>query len=324
MLSRRKFLRNTAIAGAALAAGSLVRPRRALAFSQSPILNKFEFPLPGLGPTGIPLATKHTATVERTVVDFYALEAKEFAQQIAGLPKATTFRGYGDLNGQHRYLGGVIVATRGTPVLISVTNRLPDRAIVPTDPTLDAGPGRTVGDLPLNRIAVHLHGGFTPWISDGTPFQWFTPRGRTGPSFANVPGTHPPPGTATYFYPMDQSARFVWYHDHAIGITRTNAYTGIASAVVLTDEFEQFLLASGLLPELVGIPLIIQDKTFFDAARDPNYPITGAVSGGSLWYPWEYEANSLPNGKGQVGPAPHEPRRHVLELRKLHLQLAFV
>jgi spore coat protein A len=303
------------------AIGPVERRGRALAFSQSPILEKFRFALPGLGPTGIPLATKHTATIGGTVVDFYALEVTEFAQQIAGLPKPTTLRGYGDLNGQHRYLGGVVVATRRTPVLFSVTNRLPDTAIVPTDPTLDAGPGLTVGDLPLNRIAVHLHGGFTPWISDGTPFQWFTPHGRTGPSFANVPGTHPPSGTATYFYPMDQSARFVWYHDHAIGVTRINAYTGIASGVVLTDDFEQLLLSSGLLPDLVGIPLIIQDKTFFDAANDPNYPIAHAVSGGSLWYPWEYEANSLPNGKGRwdYGPDVTPPAAVIAPLPRINI-----
>ncbi len=83
-----------------------------------------------------------------------------------------------------------------------------------------------MGDLPLNRIATHLHGGLTPWFSDGTPFQWFDPSGMTGASFMNVPGTNPPAGTATYYYPMDQSARLVWYHDHAIGITRTNAYAG--------------------------------------------------------------------------------------------------
>ena len=42
---------------------------------------------------------------------------------------------------------------------------------------------------------------------------------------------------------MDQSARLVWYHDHAIGITRTNAYSGIASALVITDAFESFLVS---------------------------------------------------------------------------------
>ena len=78
----------------------------------------------------------------------------------------------------------------------------------------------------------------------------------------NVPGTNPPKDTATYYYPMDQSARFVWYHDHAAGITRTNAYAGIASALILTDDFEIRLVNQGLLPDLIGIPLIIQDKSF--------------------------------------------------------------
>ena len=70
------------------------------------------------------------------------------------------------------------------------------------------------------------------------------------------------PGTGTYYYPNDQSARLVWYHDHAIGITRLNAYAGIASAYIITDDFEAGLVSSGLLPDLVGIPLIIQDKGF--------------------------------------------------------------
>ena len=90
----------------------------------------------------------------------------------------------------------------------------------------------------------------------------------------NVPGTNPPEGTATYYYPMDQSARLVWYHDHAIGITRTNAYAGIASALVIIDDFEIDLVNSGLLPDLVGIPLVIQDKTFVAAnilTQDPTW-----------------------------------------------------
>ena len=30
-----------------------------------------------------------------------------------------------------------------------------------------------------NRATLHLHGGVTPWISDGTPHQWTTPPART-------------------------------------------------------------------------------------------------------------------------------------------------
>ena len=30
-----------------------------------------------------------------------------------------------------------------------------------------------------NRATLHLHGGITPWISDGTPHQWTTPAGES-------------------------------------------------------------------------------------------------------------------------------------------------
>jgi spore coat protein A len=143
---------------------------------------------------------------------------------------------------------------------MSQSNQGPKKNLIPVDPTIAGSATQTVGQLPPNRIATHLHGGFTPWFSDGTPFQWFDPFGLTGQSFMNVPGTSPPPGTATYWYPMDQSARFVWYHDHAMGITRTNAYSGIASALLITDDFEIGLVTAGLLPDLVGIPLVIQDN----------------------------------------------------------------
>ena len=162
-----------------------------------------------------------------------------------------------------------------------------------------------VGDLPTNRIATHLHGGLTPWFSDGTPFQWTTPIGKHGPSFMNVPGTFPPPGTATHYYPNDQSARMVWYHDHAIGITRLNAYAGLASAYIITDAFEAFLINHGLLPSLIGVPLVLQDKTFVATNVLQQDPTWQWGDPGDLWYPHQYEFNSGPyptctiNNKGR-------------------------
>ena len=104
------------------------------------------------------------------------------------LKRATQFWGYYDLvTGDQKYLAGVIVAKRGTPVLINVTNQLPNETLIPVDPTLMGSATQTVGQLPLNRIVTHLHGGLTPWFSDGTPFQWFTPSGQHGASFMNVP-----------------------------------------------------------------------------------------------------------------------------------------
>jgi spore coat protein A len=309
--NRRDFLKKAALAGAGTALYQTLTKGRAWAFAQSPTnIRKFITTLPGLGPAGannigqyLPLATKTTTTFAGLGTDVYNLGVKQFGQKMhPDLPRATHFWGYYDLaTGDQKYLAGVIVAKRGRPVLLNVTNQLPNKALIPVDPTLDAGPnGIKVGDLPFNRIATHLHGGFTPWFSDGTPFQWFDPFGKTGASFMKVPGTHPPIGTATYYYPMDQSARFVWYHDHAMGITRTNAYSGIASALVLIDDFEIGLVNQGLLPDLVGIPLVIQDKSFVAQnilAQDPTWQWGNP---GDLWYPHVYE----PNQTGGTGPNP--------------------
>jgi FtsP/CotA-like multicopper oxidase with cupredoxin domain len=304
-IGRRRLLQLTAGAAAYLAYS-----RRAWPFAQSPTnIRKFVVDLPGLGPAAanqigqyIPLATKFTATFAGLSTDIYRLGVKPFGERMhPDLKESTRFWGYYDLATlDQKYLAGVIVAKRGTPVLLNITNQLPPQTLIPVDATIPVSATQTVGQLPLNRIATHLHGGLTPWFSDGTPFQWFDPNGLTGASFMNVPGTNPPPGTATYYYPVNQSARFVWYHDHAIGITRTNAYAGIASAFLIIDDFEIGLVKSGLLPDLVGIPLVIQDKTFVPAnvlTQDPTWQ-WGKES--DLWYPHVYE----PNQAGGTGPSP--------------------
>ncbi len=48
-----------------------------------------------------------------------------------------------------------------------------------------------------NRATLHLHGGLSPWISDGTPDQWITPAAEPttypeGASVADVPDMVPP------------------------------------------------------------------------------------------------------------------------------------
>jgi spore coat protein A len=312
MTSRRNFMKMSAMAGTGLALARPFGGTRALAFAQSPTrIRKFVVSLPGVGPSGanqigqyLPLATKHTISFAGRQTDLYNLVATQFSQTMhPDLPGKTRFFGYTDLSTlDQKYLGGVIVAKRGTPILLTMTNLLPNTHVLPVDPTMMAGMSAngamlTVGDLPVNRIAVHLHGGLTPWFSDGTPFQWFTPSGTHGQSFMNVPGFSVLPGTGSYYYPNEQSARLVWYHDHAMGITRLNAYAGLASGFILTDDFEAGLVSSGLLPDLVGIPLIIQDKGFVPSnilAQDPTWR-WGAP--GELWYPHDYEVSNFRNGR---------------------------
>src|SRR6266567_467283 len=334
MTSRRSFLKMSALAGTGVALARPFGGTRALAFAQSPTkIRKFAVELPGLGPSGanrigqyLPMATKHTVKFAGKNTDLYDLVATKFSQTMhPDLPGKTSFFGYTDLfTLDQKYLGGVIVAKRGTPTMLTVTNLVPPKHLLPVDPHIMAGPnGQMVGDLPTNRIAVHLHGGLTPWFSDGTPFQWYTPTGRHGESFMNLPGFPALPGTGTYYYPNEQSARLVWYHDHAIGITRLNAYAGIASAYIIIDDFETGLVSSGLLPDLVGIPLVIQDKGFVPRNIFRQDPTWRWGDPGSLWYPHDYEVNTFeggaPNPKGRVewGPTADPPAVGTMPLPRV-------
>ena len=152
-----------------------------------------------------------------------------------------------------------------------------------------------------NRATLHLHGGITPWISDGTPHQWTTPDGETtdypqGVSVSNVPDmADPGPGALTFFYTNQQSARLMFYHDHAWGITRLNVYAGEAAGYLLTDDMEQSLIApGGALAGLgLGTPLVVQDKTFVPSAdklaqQDPTWNSAKWGGLGNLWTPHVY------------------------------------
>ena len=117
-----------------------------------------------------------------------------------------------------------------------------------------------------------------------------------------------------YDYPNSQSARLVWYHDHAYGITRLNAYAGLASAYLITDDAESMMIKSGILPDVpgypLGIPLIIQDKSFFDPASDPTYPVTGARKG-DLWYPHRLRRSADPRDEASGAMRRHRPVGHL-------------
>ncbi|MHB9002941.1 MAG: cell wall-binding repeat-containing protein [Coriobacteriia bacterium] len=238
----------------------------------------------------------------------------------------TTLRGYRQTNngtdgsgvnsiapGPIHYLGPTIVATKDKPVRIKFTNNLPTGAggdlFIPVDTTvMGAGAGPIPGEsYTQNRASVHLHGGRTPWISDGTPHQWITPAGEgtvypEGVSVENVPDMEDPgPGSMTFYYTNQQSARMMFYHDHAFGITRLNVYAGAAAGYIIRDSAEATLVADGVIPA-EEIPLIIQDKSFVDSetvlATDPTWAWgTGPDNNGDgypdpktgdLWMPHVY------------------------------------
>jgi FtsP/CotA-like multicopper oxidase with cupredoxin domain len=290
-------------------------------------MRKFVDTLPGLGAANannldqyIPVAVPDTTTYPGD--DYYEIELGEYTEQLHSDLPPTKLRGYRQTNTSDpkvsvfNYLGPMIVAERDRPVRIKFTNSLPTGEggdlFVPTDTTLmGAGPGPDPNvDYAQNRASVHLHGGNTPWISDGTPFQWITPAGETsdpdyqrGPSQRNVPDMPDPgDGAATYYYTNQQSSRLLFYHDHAVGITRLNVYVGEAAPYIIRDDVEKMLIADGIIPT-EEIPLVIQDKTFVpdDAqltAQDPTWDKAKWGDMGDLWLPHVYMPNQNPADPG--------------------------
>jgi spore coat protein A, manganese oxidase len=323
-MNRRTFVKS-GLAGAV----ALSFPYRYVwAFGQSPLgVTKFTQPLRGLGAApAIPVASPVASIPgQYDLYDMQILESEFSFHPNIGYSKVW---GYAQSGTAPSYLGGVVVAKQGQPVRMRFTNTLPSTHPLPVDPTLTSPP--PVGTLPPegnvpgagqnNRTAVHLHGGLLDWTSDGGPFDWFTPNGNYGPSLpATSPIRHDAQGRllagnqVELYQPNQQSARFAWYHDHAVGITRLNAYAGIASAFLITDALEQWLVTHGYLPNVagypLGIPLVIQDKTFVDGT-DPNY-VWG--NKGDLFYPYLYEANinkdgsANPKGRWDWGPTVQPP-----------------
>jgi FtsP/CotA-like multicopper oxidase with cupredoxin domain len=313
-------------------------------------------------PIAVPDTTSYPASGSTPAADYYVIALVRYGEKLSSDVPTTTLQGYVQIETpanasqslhyalkypdgsaitsggsplygvtKPQYLGPTIVANKDRPVRVKFMNKLPTGAggnlFLPVDTTLmGAGMGPNGGSYTQNRADLHLHGGATPWISDGTPHQWTTPAGENttyteGVSVYNVPdmdGGHEPTGTLTFYYTNQQSARLMFYHDHSYGITRLNVYAGEAAPYILQDPVEQKLVTGGQFKAngttvtvaastipTEEIPLVIQDKTFVPldsqlASEDPtwNKALWGGV--GSLWLPHVYMPNQI-SGNDALG-----------------------
>ena len=149
-------------------------------------------------------------------------------------------------------------------------------------------------------IVTHLHGGENHPQFDGTPLQWFTKGGRTGPHYI----------TDTFTYYNEQRASMVWYHDHALGNTRTNVYAGLAGIYLIRDE--QDTGEDGQPARLPAgpyeLPLVLQDKTF-NPDGSMFYPTEGVTADHPQWVPEFFGDVAVVNAK--IWPyVDVEPRRY--------------
>ncbi|MDH5364779.1 MAG: multicopper oxidase domain-containing protein, partial [Dehalococcoidia bacterium] len=208
-------------------------------------------------------------------------------------------------------------AVRGTPVQVTWVNMIDVPQPFAVDPTLQwANPmnafpdgdifsqegtypifppgfdGTVIAGNPLGLnaqspvpLVPHLHGAEVPSEYDGGPDAWWTSAttNKQGTAYRTVPGIVVAPGAAVYSYNNLQEPNTLWYHDHALGITRINVMSGLAGFYYLREpvstpvtppitanNLDQYLTQT-FLYGVSDIPLAIQDRTF--------------KLNGELWFP---------------------------------------
>lgn len=274
------------------------------------MIPQFIDPLPDLGPGGLHVITAGTAQI--------VLSMEEFRSQVMpstfmpGIYQGTYTWGYREA-GQTApwYVGPVILASRGNPTTVKYVNNLGTTGgsqvaawVSSTDQTLHwADPKMEMGALtnyagPIPAVP-HLHGGEVPPQLDGGPDAWFLSQAEPGYmahghayySFddPNNAGTN---NYAIYRYPNSQEGANIWFHDHALGITRLNVYAGIAGAYIIN---EPGLWAPGS-PKPDLIPLVIQDR-MFDVNGQLFFPNVGINPEHPFWIPEFVGDTIVVNGK---------------------------
>jgi FtsP/CotA-like multicopper oxidase with cupredoxin domain len=264
------------------------------------------------------LATPDTTTFANS--DYYEIAlVKSTTQMHSDLPP-TTVVGYVQFPSgstscsatpvkPYQYLGPVILAAKDRPVRVKFTNCLAPGSggdlFIPADTTyMGAGagpttpantdctdPANTAVCYQQNRATLHLHGGNTPWISDGTPHQWTVPVGDTAAMYQRGVSTQFVPdmyfvngaivpqcsatvttncsggtpvqlpagattdsgqGSMTFYWTNQQGGRLMFYHDHAYGTTRLNVYAGEAAGYLVADPAEEDALQALKVPGTLG------------------------------------------------------------------------
>jgi FtsP/CotA-like multicopper oxidase with cupredoxin domain len=178
-----------------------------------------------------------------------------------------------------------------------------------TRPVFGSTPGPYTGPVP---IVTHVHGAVGVGDeSDGYAEAWYLPEANDIPAGYATEGTWYDffkakaaagfgaawgPGFSTFQYPNAQRASTIWYHDHALGMTRLNVYAGPAGFylvrggpdgddAVLDTRFGTPAVLPGPAPRendkfppvktYYEIPIAVQDRSF-NADGSLFYPDTRA------------------------------------------------
>ncbi len=198
---------------------------------------------PFVEPLPIPAILQPTGT-RADGVPQYTVSVQQTTQSVhPGLPDTTVWT----YNGA--WPASTFVAVKGQPIEVTYVNNLPTGGgsrgsnLLEVD-TCSHGPNNWGKS---KRIVTHLHGGHVPSRVDGQP------------EYHILPGE-----TDVYEYPNNQDAATLWYHDHALGITRLNVYGGMAGFYLIADSEDTLGPgnAFGLPSGQYEIGMAIQDRSF--------------------------------------------------------------
>jgi spore coat protein A len=193
-------------------------------------------------------------------------------------------------------------------------------------------PERYMGPVP---IVTHVHGAHVEGHSDGYPEAWWLPAAINIPAgyategtlFDDANGQAPGnSGYADYKYRNDQPAATLWYHDHSLGMTRSNVYAGPAGFWLIrggnfdvvtdtrTDTFGDGVLpgpapvaGEGVIDVNVtnrakyrAMPIAIQDRSF-NTDGSLFYPDNRAFFE-DFRLPREVQIPFIPNSRSDISP----------------------
>jgi FtsP/CotA-like multicopper oxidase with cupredoxin domain len=232
-------------------------------------------------------------------------------------------------NSQFNYPAYTIETTSDTPVDVRWINDLVDakgkylKHLLPIDQTAHwanppqdcrDGSRRTdcagTEDEPYEGpvpIVTHVHGAHVGPESDGYPEAWWLPVANNVPTafatsgrlFDDVTGTNPGNlGCADFSYPQDQPAATLWYHDHTLGMTRSNVYAGPAGFwLIRGGPHDGGTDVSSMTPAVFPGPAPVADEQVLDL-NVPGNPVRRKIreipiaiqdrsfdADGSLFYP---------------------------------------
>ncbi|XP_057951136.1 multicopper oxidase LPR2-like [Malania oleifera] len=162
---------------------------------------------------------------------------------------ATPVFAYGESKHAATIPGPTIEALHGVPTNVTWRNHLPPRHILPWDPTIPTAAPASGQGVPT---VVHLHGGIHEPQSDGHAQSWFTAGFKqVGPTWTKK----------KYHYNNFQHPGNLWYHDHAMGLTRVNLLAGLIGSYILRHPDVEAPLG---LPygEEFDRPLMVFDRSF--------------------------------------------------------------